>query len=82
MNHPNPVAQMVATDSKAMREAIGVFDTEAELDAYTLTSPLAALKKCLGLKSLAIPPEIRAEDERIIARRRAAYGITGNVRPR
>ena len=59
--------------SAELREQLGVFTTEEELEAYAFTSPIEALKKCLGLKSLAVSPDIKRKDDRIVAQRKAAW---------
>lgn len=61
------------------REALGTFATNAELERAVMTSPLAALAKCLGLKRLSATAEQIGRDKRTLEGRKRAFNISLNV---
>ncbi len=62
-------------DSEEAREIIGEFKTEEELNAKVLTSPLAALQKCLGVKTLRFDAEMKKRDKQAVEYRRQMFEI-------
>lgn len=65
--------------SKELREALGVFATEEQLERYANTSPIEALRRVLfgkdSTKALNVPSDVRGKDARIVETRKAAWNL-------
>lgn len=66
--------QVFQAESEFVRKQFGKFTTSADLDKAAMTSPLAAMVKCLGYKGV-IPEEFRRMDEHVLAVRAARFRV-------
>lgn len=62
-------------ESEFVREGLGNFATNAEVEKYALTSPLKALAGVLGLPKLSTSGAHQVEDKNVIENRRQMFGI-------